>query len=188
MKNFTLLTLSLSLTLSAMAAQPATSRQVILETSLKETSCILIDADSLHENPEIDFFNSECPGIGGYRVLFKGGDLRSYITLNKDGNMSTLRLPMTDTDFVSFPYVSSENIQWAFNVINNEKIQALGLMFDMSGQDESADTHKDVKYSVIAKFTGKSACVVAKLKQENEESKVLALETLKKASSLKCLN
>ena len=163
------------------------TRQVIVETSLGEKSCIAIDGDALHENPEIDFFRSECPGIASYRVLYNGGDLRSNITLVKDKAESVLSLPMTESDFVTFPYVSSENIKWSVAVANFKTYTVDGILFSMSGQDESGEQFKDVSFDVIAKVSGKKACVVAKVKKEGPASDAQALELLNKAQTLKCL-
>src|SRR4051812_48161410 len=69
--------------ISALASTYASAadRKVVARTILKDEACVLIDADSLYPNPEIDFFRQECPGLAGYQVIFSGGDIRSYVGL-----------------------------------------------------------------------------------------------------------
>ncbi len=166
----------------------AATRTQILETPLNEKSCILIDADSLHENPEIDFFSMQCPALDGFKVTFGGGDLRSTITLEKGKDSSVLRLVAGDNEMITFPYVSGETLYWLAEIKNNKSSSIKGLMFEMSGQDESGEAFKDISFYVIAKVTGNKACVTGRVEKDVADSEATAKKLLENVHNYKCKN
>jgi hypothetical protein len=138
MNPIQILSLITLLSASAIAAgnQKITERVVGVSTPVSEESCILLDADSLHKNPEIDFFDSECPGLGGYRIRFKGGDIRSAIDVSY--NKSTLDgWNSTYESHGQFPNVEGSGIEWRVVVKSNQ----------------NGDT-KSIPYALIYKVTG----------------------------------
>lgn len=67
--------LSLFVLVGAFAVE-ANAELLSVYTSVRDSSCVIYDAASLHKNPEIDFLDEECVGLGGYQVMISGGDLR----------------------------------------------------------------------------------------------------------------
>lgn len=73
----------------------------------------ILEDSALEKEPEIDHFKHLCPGLGGYKVIHEGGDLRSWINLVYDGKKTDL---MNDTIMAcspgQFPSKANHVVQW----------------------------------------------------------------------------
>lgn len=176
--------LSVLSTLVLASQASGATRTVVAQTSLQDEACVLVDADILHEDAEIDYFISECPGMAGFRVNHNGGDLRSHIELIRSGVKSNLSVAPA-----GFAYVSSQSISWAFQIVDNKKSTPVGVRFQVSGQDlsdENPDAASDVTFDIIASIKGDKACVVS-VERAGANTNDAAHERLKIANTLKCL-
>ncbi len=160
-------------------------RKVVAVTSIKDEACVLINADSLQPEPEIDFFRQECAGLAGYQVIFAGGDIRSYISL-KYGSAEEVTFRVSTGQF---PNVSGDTIEWRATVKDNDKAVYESIVFKVEGGDpESEGASKVIKTWVAVKLDGADSCVVGSVLDDGSDASLEAIRKIADAApNSKCV-
>lgn len=149
-------------------------------TSLAPKDCVTLDSDSLHPNPEIDFYEAECPAFGGYQLTVGGGDLRYHVGLSYNGKSIELVSPP------SFHDVGAK-AEWRFKRIEKTgdgdykplSAEPIGLIYrlNMDSYDENTGKNKTIQELVVVRLKGSESCVIGRVKQSgkmNIEAQALA--------------
>ena len=90
-------------------------------TSVAVKDCLTMESSELEENAPIDFYYGECPGISGYQVYVRGGDLRYNLQFAFNG--VAIRLPM----LASFHDLGSEKIEWRYISNPDQCLETIGF-------------------------------------------------------------
>lgn len=99
----------LAVCMTASAAGP----KPVSEFTTTDPKKVKILEDSLREkNPEIDHFKHLCPGLGGYKIIHEGGDLRSWINLQFGGKTTNLQGATRAACPGQFPAKRNDVVQW----------------------------------------------------------------------------
>jgi hypothetical protein len=78
---------------------------------------VAVISDSvLEKEPEIDHFEHLCPGYGGYELLHRSGDARSWIEVRYKGATSDLYGETMKTAAGFFPYKENDVVEWRGNL------------------------------------------------------------------------
>lgn len=179
--------LALAVGLAALGVS-AHAKPLSIHTSIADVDCVINESSELEKEPEIDHFTKECPGLGGYRVIVSGGDLRYGITLDYQGTQVAL-------DYQgSFHEPGSSKIEWVYErqpILgardNPSEAKYLALIHRINYQtmNENGDLGESTKL-YVTKLAGKDSCVVgvvAAVKDMNAKATALGA----KAQSLPCL-
>lgn len=144
-------------------------------TPLDLAKCKTIESSENDPNAEIDYFTSKCPGRDGYDVIVTGGDLRSWVILEKKGKLIfDSRIDVFENAPGGFPYVSGGMLEWRYG--KDKKLSA--LIFRISGQVENtADGKmlhaKDISHLIIIRALSDGFCFLGKSKT-NDEARIVA--------------
>ena len=146
--------LILTLLIPALSLAGAATRSAY--TSIATSDCVTSYSSEWEQEPTIDSLATECPGLGGYRPLISGGDLRYDLDLRfEDKLIEPLRLP-------SFHEPGSDKIEWRFSLAANEEIQFHALIYRLSYQDYDADSDRprDTSMLVVVRLNGAQSCLL----------------------------
>lgn len=147
-------------------------------TSVEPQSCVTLESSEFEAEPEIDYLVQECPGLGGYQVFIRGGDLRYPLHLRYQGQEIEL------THLFSFHEVGAKVIEWVYTRGPEGTVRYEALIHRLS-----FDNHEghDDSVLVVTKLDGARSCPVALIRSSktmNMEARGLA----EKAADLKCLS
>jgi hypothetical protein len=146
------------LTLSALAADPATS----VYTSL--SGCKTVKTGQ-------DWSIQACRGVGGYNLQLEYGDARESITVFTP-NRQKHQLNLWSVVSSGFSSVGKK-AEWRVSTKNGKQVPiALIVRFDASENPE--DSSKTTSYLVVAKITPQKICVTDKIAPgatQNEEAR-----------------
>ncbi|YCM42211.1 hypothetical protein V2O64_12945 [Verrucomicrobiaceae bacterium 227] len=131
----------------------------------------VISSSALENEPEIDHFEHLCPGYGGYELLHRSGDLRSWIDVRYQGVTSDLFGATMTTAAGSFPYKANDVVEWR-GILKESVFTPYALIYRIQAQDPE-DEGKEVsrlvvvalnkgKAKVLGSTSGKSADTEAK--------------------------
>ncbi len=170
--------------ISGMFAAHANAELLSTYTSISDPGCVIYDAASLHKDPEIDFLTEECAGLGGYRVMISGGDLRYPLHLVYNGKEITL------TNVGAFHQLGANQIEWLYERTKNpvqgqSQVTYKALIHRINYADVAAD--KDLTMLVVTKLAQENTCPVAIVKAAadmNQKARAIA----EKADSMSCLD
>ncbi len=99
----------------------------------------------------------DCPGFGGYEVRIGTADLRSSLSLVKDGQAIHFGSDPNFKEPGQFAYVTDKKIEWRYRRSGDEE-RAHALIFRVFGQDP--ETYKDVSHLTVARLEGSRGCVL----------------------------
>lgn len=121
-----------------------------------------------------DFFIKRCKGHGGYDLLFKGDDARSWIDLLCGKTEVSLRAETFKLSPGSFPNKANDVVEWR-GVTKNGRFAPYALIYRLSGVDEDHD-RKSKSRLIVIKLSGADSKVVgfAEGRNEDEEARRLA--------------
>lgn len=166
LKSIALLMTTIAVVLIGGEAQAA---YLSVYSSLEERDCVVADAASLHEDPEIDFLVSECPGFGGYQLRVSGSDLRYPLSLIY--NTKEIEL----TRIHSFHSATSPKVEWLFERIKEEPLVRYKALIHRVHLEQ--DQNKNGEVLIVTKLNKEDSCPVAVVKASktmNEEARAIA--------------
>lgn len=137
------------------------------------TNCQVLRSSQQEKEPEIDYFESLCPGREGFNVALEGGDARSWIGLVAASEDYEDRVsfygPLMGTNFGQFPNVEGEKLEWRYK--GNELV---ALIVRMSGHADGENTSRNGL--VVLRVNKKSladTCAIGKT-TDNEQARAIA--------------
>lgn len=158
---------TLVLALIVLGACQAQAKATSEYTSLDD--CKTLASSENDPNAEIDYFSAVCKGRDGYRVMYAGGDARSWIDLVP----KTEKIPDTIEFGISvdgrqgyFPNIAGRKLEWRYN---DGKLTA--LIVRTSGMDPESDQSRD-HLTVIRINTNdvRKSCVIAVVNARNSKA------------------
>ena len=145
------------------------------EFTTTDSKKVKVLEDSTREkNPEIDHFKYLCPGLGGYKVIFEGGDLRSWINLMVNGRMVDLQSATLAACPGLFPAKANNVVQWR-GFRKDDSFIPYAIIYRMESQ-ASGDKQTRLETFIIIKLDGKNSKVAASIsaKDGNEKAEAIA--------------
>jgi hypothetical protein len=115
----------------------------------------------------------DCPGFAGYQVRIGTADLRSSLSLVKDGQSLHFGSDPEYREPGQFAYVTDKVIEWRYREADGEP-HAHALIFRVFGQDP--ETFEDVSHLIVARLAGTRACVLGTT-SSNKDARKLADDT-----------
>jgi|ETNmetMinimDraft_26_1059896.scaffolds.fasta_scaffold62564_2 hypothetical protein len=112
----------------------------------------------------------DCPGFAGYQVRIGTADLRSSLSLVKDGQSIHFGSDPEYREPGQFAYVTDKVIEWRYREADGEA-HAHALIFRVFGQDP--ETFEDVSHLIVARLAGTRACVLGTT-SSNKDARKLA--------------
>lgn len=134
----------------------------------------ILEDSSREKDPEIDSFRHLCPGLGGYKVIHEGGDLRSWINLIYDGQKTDLMNDTLSACPGQFPAKANDVVQWLGFRQGGVFVPYAIIYRMMSSADDAKQTRLETLV-IIKLDKGKSRVVGhVSAKEGNEKAEMLA--------------
>jgi len=167
MKHFLILTLVLTghcLAGNITSFYSSTERKVV---------AVLSDSE-LEKEPEIDHFEHLCPGYGGYELLHRGGDLRSWIDVRFHGKTSDLYAATMNAGRGQFVHKGNDIVEWR-GVLEGDVFKPFAVIYRVSAQDPEDPDKSRSTLIVVALNRGAAKLLgTAHGRNEDAEAKKLA--------------
>jgi hypothetical protein len=133
----------------------------------------ILEDSALEKDPEIDHFRHLCPGLGGYAVVHEGGDLRSWINLRFQDQVTDL---MNDTLTAcpgNFPAKANNVVEWR-GVRQGGVFVPYAIIYRMRSSDEEGK--KTFETLVVIKLDKGKSKVVGHVsgKEGNDKAEAMA--------------
>jgi len=112
----------------------------------------------------------DCPGFGKYDVRVATADVRSVLSLVREGREIHFASDPEYSEPGQFAYVTDKVVEWRFREADGER-HAHALLFRIHGQDP--DTFEDVSHLIVARLEGTRGCVLGTTRS-NEEAREMA--------------
>ncbi len=151
MKRILMAAVMSALLSAAGVAQTAKIKSVY--TDLSGKTCKKLKPDPEHGI----LYRAECPGTGGYKLIFLEGDLRQSLNLiAPNGKESTLDL----WSKITAPKYSFLGKTAEWRVVMNGKNQSVGaLIVRFNAYEDPARSDKAESFLVVIKVAGQAACI-----------------------------
>ena len=167
MKRILLLTFLL---LGTCLAQKPTS--IYTSTALKDVT--VISSSDLEEDPEIDHFEHLCKGMGGYQLLHRSGDARSWIDVRLKDTTSDLYSATMQAGRGMFVAKQNDVVEWR-GIKKGKTFTPYAIIYRVIAQDPEDPDKSNSTLLVIALNNGKAKLLgVRHGKNEDAEAKKLA--------------
>ena len=138
--------------------------------------CAVTESSEFEEVPPIDYFTSECPGFAGYRVFFRGGDLRTWLELEKGGVRSRFSEGrLGEHSPGSFPYLTGAPLEWRYRIEERSEVRTVvpyAVIYRVAGQDWEDHTREN-QHLLVLRLSGVEACLLGSA-DTNEAARTLA--------------
>ena len=162
-----LLTLLLACTCHA---QKPTS--IYTSTALKDVK--VLSSSDLEKEPEIDHFEHLCKGKGGYELLHRSGDARSWIDVRFKGTTSDLYSATMQAGRGHFVAKQNDVVEWR-GYMKGEVFTPYAIIYRVIAQDPENPEKSHSTLLVIALNKGNAKLLGARHgKNEDAEAKALA--------------
>lgn len=133
----------------------------------------VIEDSEIEDEPDIDHFRHVCPGYGGYELVHKWFDARSWIEVRKGETESDLYKPTMAAPGGTFPSVANETVEWR-GVISDGVFHPFAIIFRIAAGDPEGG-NSFTKLLVVALDEGKSKLLgVTSGKEEGKEARMIA--------------
>jgi len=134
----------------------------------------VISDSSLEKEPEIDHFLHLCPGYGGYELLHRSGDARSWIDVRLGGKTSELHQQTMNSGRGAFVYKQNDIVEWR-GVLEGDVFTPFAIIYRVSAQDPADFEKTNSTLIVIALNQGDARLLgTTHGKNESAEAKKLA--------------
>ena len=141
----------------------------------------ILEDSSREKDPEGDSFMHQCPGLGGYKVIHEGGDLRSWINLIYGGKKTDLMQDSLMSCPGQFPAKANDTVEWrGYN--KGDKFVPYAIIYRMmsSADDEK---HTRLETFVVVKLDGADSRVIGHVpaKEGVEKAEAIADNSMRSA-------
>ena len=151
-------------------AQKPTS--VYTSTALKDVK--VLSSSELEKEPEIDHFEHLCEGLGGYELLHRSGDARSWIEVRFGKKTSDLYGATMGAGRGFFVHKQNDVVEWR-GIKKGGVFTPYAIIYRVEAQDPEDSTKSNSTLLVIALNEGDAKLLgVAHGKDEDAEAKKLA--------------
>jgi hypothetical protein len=143
--------------------------------SSTESKVVAVLSDSaLEKEPEIDHFEHLCPGYGGYEILHRSGDARSWIDVRFNGKTSDLYQATMEAGRGYFVFKQNDIVEWR-GIIEGDVFTPFAVIYRVTAQDPEDHGKSRSTLIVIALNKGDAKLLgTASGKNEDAEAKKLA--------------
>ncbi len=143
--------------------------------SSTEGKVVAVLSDSaLEKEPEIDHFEHLCPGYGGYELLHRSGDARSWIDVRFNGKTSDLYAATMEAGRGHFVFKQNDVVEWR-GVLEGNVFTPFAIIYRVTAQDPEDHNKHHSTLIVVALNKGDAKLLgTAFGKNEDAESKKLA--------------
>lgn len=150
-------------------AQNASS--VFTSTALKDVK--VISSSALEKEPEMDHFEHLCKGKGGYELLHRSGDARSWIDVRFKGVTSDLYQATMKAGRGLFVDKQNDVVEWR-GIMKDDVFTPYAIIYRVIAQDADDATKSKSTLIVIALNQGK-ARILGTCHGKDEDAKAKAL-------------
>ncbi|MDQ8190834.1 hypothetical protein [Roseibacillus persicicus] len=127
--------------------------------STTELKSVAVIRDSeLEEDPDIDHFEHLCPGYGGYELLHRSGDARSWLDVRYGETTSDLYRETMDKANGSFPFKSNDVVEWR-GTLKGNVFTPFAIIYRLWVQDLENHEKSHSRLVVVALKKGKSEII-----------------------------
>ncbi len=151
-------------------AQEATS--VYTSTALKDVK--VLSSSELEKEPEIDHFEHLCKGKGGYELLHRSGDARSWIDVRFNGKTSDLYSATMQAGRGLFVAKQNDVVEWR-GMEKDGVFTPYAIIYRVIAQDPEDHTKNNSTLLVIALNKGGDAKILGARHGKNEDAQAKAL-------------
>lgn len=143
--------------------------------SSTESKVVAVLSDSaLEKEPEIDHFEHLCPGYGGYELLHRSGDARSWIDVRFNGKISDLYPATLKAGRGHFVCKQNDIVEWR-GVLEGNVFTPFAVIYRVTAQDPKDHEKARSTLIVIALNKGDAKIIgTAFGKNDDAEAKKLA--------------
>lgn len=143
--------------------------------SSTESKVVAVVSDSaLEKEAEIDHFEHLCPGYGGYELLHRSGDARSWIDIRFNGKTSDLYQATMEAGRGHFVYKQNDTVEWR-GVLEGNVFSPFAVIYRVIAQDPDDHEKSHTTLLIIALNRGDAKLLGARFgKNEDAEAKKLA--------------
>lgn len=143
--------------------------------SSTESKIVAVISDSaLEKEPEIDHFMHLCPGYGGYEIIHRSGDARSWIDVRFNGKTSDLYAATMEAGRGHFVYKKNDIIEWR-GMLEGDIFTPFAVIYRVTAQDPEDHEKSHSTMIVIALNKGEAKILgTAFGKNEDADAKKLA--------------
>ena len=149
------------------AASPAIAgdeKPISKYSSTARSKCISYHEDGAEGDPG---FEALCPGFGGYKLEFLGGDDRSWINLRFGGESVDLYSATMEAGGGTFPNKANGVGEWR-GIESRGKFVPYAIIYRLeAGNDETRKTHTRL---VVINLDGARSAVIGHAEGANEET------------------
>jgi hypothetical protein len=138
-------------------------------SSTARLKCISYHEDGAEGDPG---FEALCPGFGGYKLEFLGGDDRSWINIRFGGESVDLYSATMEAGGGTFPNKANDVVEWR-GIESHGKFVPYAIIYRLeAGNDETRKTHTHL---VVIKLDGARSAVIGHTEGANEEAEARAM-------------
>jgi hypothetical protein len=127
-------------------------------TSIDSKSCLKVKGnvfDSQSSQLPYDYYENECPGLGGYQIITGGKDLRYSLAVKFGANHIDFEGPSQLHD------LTSGSIEWRYEHAENQGTEMKALIFKLHTIDEQTLVNADYYY--VVKLNKEKSCLIGKV-------------------------
>ncbi|MBK1834712.1 hypothetical protein [Roseibacillus ishigakijimensis] len=132
-------------------AQKATSFYSTTEVK----SVAVLSSSRWEKEPEIDHFVHLCPGYGGYELLHRSGDSRSWLDVRFGGVTSELADETMQQAQGAFPFKENDVVEWR-GYVTDDMFTPYAIIYRLTVQDLEDPGKNHSRLVVIALNEGKA--------------------------------
>ncbi len=153
----------------ASAAEP---KPVSKYTTTDPKKVKILEDSAREKKAEVDFFKHLCPGLGGYKVIHEGFDLRSWINLQFGGKTTDLRRDtVTACEPGHFPAKANDVVEWR-GIQKGGSFAPYAILFRMRATLEPDDGKRTpVETFIIIKLDGEKSRIVGHIPAKEGDAK-----------------
>ncbi len=134
----------------------------------------VLSSSDLEKNPDIDHFLHLCPGYGGYELIQRGGDLRSWIDVRLNGKTSSLYGSTMEAGRGQFVAKQNDVVEWR-GILRGEVFTPYAIIYRVIAQDGDDNNKSNSTLIVVALNQGNAKILgTSHGKNEDAEAKILA--------------
>lgn len=127
--------------------------------STTEVKSVAVIADSqLEKEPEIDHFEHLCPGYGGYELLHRSGDARSWLDVRYRDITSDLYQETMSKAQGSFPFKENDVVEWR-GILKGNVFTPFAIIYRLRVQDIEEYEKSHSRLVVIALNEGEAKVI-----------------------------
>lgn len=143
-------------------------------STTEEKYCAAISDSALENEAGMDYFEYLCPGYGGYELLFRGGDLRSWLDIRYGKTTSDLYGATMTASRGGFAHMCNEVVEWR-GVLEGAVFTPYAIIYRVKAQDMVDEENKSFTRLIVVALKQGKAQVLGSTSGKNEGEKARKL-------------